>query len=95
MKVEGAETIWDKVTGDTFTFNGFMEILSNNLLVGISKLSLKDLDDLKFEIDNLCWILCDRTYVQRVKSISDGEAESEKKSRQNFSSHGRFKLWKV
>ena len=95
MKVEGAETIWDKVTEETITFESFMDILSNNLLVGVSKLTVLEFTSLKYDIDSLCWMLCERTYVQRVNSISDSETEAERKSRQNFSTTGRFKLWKV
>ena len=51
MKVEGAETIWDKVTEETITFESFMDILSNNLLVGVSKLTVLEFTSLKSDID--------------------------------------------
>ncbi|XP_005108485.1 switch-associated protein 70 [Aplysia californica] len=95
LQVDSAETIWDKVTEDNVTFDDFMDVLSNNLLVGLAKLPEAKNATLKSEIDNLCWMLCERTYVQRIKSLNESEAEAERKERREFSSTDRFRLWKI
>ena len=95
LGVEGAETIWDKVADDNISFDNFMDVLTNNLFVGISKLPEAKKNSLRLEIDNLCWMLCERTYVRRISSLSESETEAERKTRREFSSRDKFKLWKV
>ncbi|CAL1543031.1 unnamed protein product [Lymnaea stagnalis] len=68
LSVEQAETIWDKVTEDSIDFNHFITVLNNNLLVGLDKHPETRQATLISEIDNLCWMLCENAYRQRILS---------------------------
>lgn len=111
MGVEKAETIWDKIPNDSINFEQFIQVLSNNLLVGIDKNSSARFASLRAEVDNLCWMLCEKSYRQRIRSATlpdsqgrDGSSIDsteemmvtiETISGKEFNSDTCFKLWKV
>ncbi|XP_055861473.1 switch-associated protein 70-like isoform X3 [Biomphalaria glabrata] len=75
LSVEQAETIWDKVPKDNIDFDQFIDVLNKNLLVGLDKHSGAKLVGLISEIDNLCWMLCENVYRQRIldDTLENGE----------------------
>ncbi|KAH9515176.1 hypothetical protein Btru_019438 [Bulinus truncatus] len=78
LNVEQAETIWDKIQEDNIDFNQFMDVLNKNLLVGLDKHSGAKLVSLMSDIDNLCWMLCENVYRQRIleEGVENGENHS-------------------
>lgn len=110
MKVENAETIWDKVDQEIIDFDLFIHMLKTNLLVGIEKSVDPPASTIKGELDNLCWMLCEKIYNQRISSMNppnsinssntnnnnnnEKNTETDAKIRK-FSPKDLFKLWKV
>ena len=68
LGVPHAETIWDKISEDSVDFDRFLSVLNSNLLVGLSKLSGGDAT-VKAQIDELCWMLCEKSYRHRIASF--------------------------
>ncbi|GFN99524.1 switch-associated protein 70 [Plakobranchus ocellatus] len=68
LGVPHAETIWDKVSEDRVDFTRFLSIINSNLLVGLDKLGGGDAP-VKAQIDELCWMLCEKSYRQRIASF--------------------------
>lgn len=111
LGVDKAETIWDKVADASINFTQFIQVLSNNLLVGIDKNPDTKVASLKAEIDHLCWLLCEKSYLQQIKSNQTADSHNgdshfthsdsdftvtlETVSEKEFSKDAYFKLWKV
>ncbi|RUS83374.1 hypothetical protein EGW08_008877 [Elysia chlorotica] len=86
LGVPHAETIWDKVSEDRVDFARFLAVLNSNLLVGIHKLGAGDAA-VKAQIDELCWMLSEKSYRARISSFG--------RSSSTFSKTDCFKLWKI
>ncbi|BFZ18304.1 hypothetical protein BsWGS_21343 [Bradybaena similaris] len=111
LGVDKAETIWDKVADDSINFTQFIQVLSNNLLVGIDKNPDTKVASLKAEIDHLCWMLCEKSYLQQIKSNQTADSHNgdshfahsdsditvplETVSEKEFPKDVYFKLWKI
>ncbi|GFR92729.1 switch-associated protein 70 [Elysia marginata] len=79
LGVAHAETIWDKIPEDRVNFDRFLAILNSNLLVGLNKLGGGDAT-VKAQIDELCWMLCEKSYRQRIASFGGAETPSVEES---------------
>ncbi|CAG5116938.1 unnamed protein product, partial [Candidula unifasciata] len=111
LGVDKAETIWDKVTDTSINFTQFIQVLSNNLLVGIDKNPESKVASLKAEIDHLCWLLCEKSYLQQIKSNKSADDQNDESqftptdgdttvtietvSDKELSGDAYFKLWKI
>lgn len=108
LSVPHAETIWDKISEDRVDFDRFLAVLNSNLLVGLNKLRGGDAT-VKAQIDELCWMLCEKSYRQRIASFGGPETPQKDtdKSQAEISGAGQndgnstfskvdsFKLWKI
>ncbi|BFZ04553.1 hypothetical protein BsWGS_07591 [Bradybaena similaris] len=110
LGLEKAENIWDQVTNENISFDLFMEVLYSHLFVGIDTNSVATFAYFKAEIDNLCWMLCEKSYRQISRSNSVPNCESDESAvnktvnlkvttetdrKEEFSSDTYYKLWKI
>ncbi|CAG5125533.1 unnamed protein product [Candidula unifasciata] len=110
LGLEKAETIWDHVPCENVCFDLFMDVLYSYLFTEMDKYSVSRFAYLKSEIDNLCWMLCEKSYRQISKSHSVSVCQSDESAlntivnskvttdagnEAEFSSDTYFKLWKI
>lgn len=93
--MEHAETIWDKVPEELIDFDLFIRVLKTNLLVGIEKKTDPSSASFRAELDNLCWMLCEKCYLQRIKTKPSSNENDTDTQRREFKATDLFRLWKV
>lgn len=95
LKVEHAETIWDKVQEELIDFDLFIRVLKTNLLVGVEKNTDSSYASFRAELDHLCWMLCEKSYLQRINAKTSSSDKDSDTKRREFTATDLFRLWKI